>query len=140
MCAELLAEELLDFVYEKKEFYPHSKFLLLPVPTSHKRQKRRGYNQTELVTNYIKKMIPPLCYCTKTLQRDTDKTSQTKKTRTERQKNIAGCFSVLNPHNIRDNVIVVFDDVTTTGATLDEVCKQISKHNPKEILRLTIAH
>ena len=140
MCAELLAEELLDYVYEKREFYPKAKFLLLPIPTSDKRRKQRGYNQTELVADLLKKMMPPLCYCTKTLRRNIDKTSQTKKTRAEREKNVSGCFSILNPDHIKDNVVIVFDDVTTTGATMDEVCKQISQHRPKEILRLTIAH
>lgn len=140
MCAELLGEEILDYVYEKRSFYPKAKFLLLPMPTSDKRRKQRGYNQTELVTSMLKKMIPPLRYCTQTLRRDVNKVSQTKKTRAEREKNVAGCFSVLNPHHIKDNIVIVFDDVITTGATMDEVCREISKHKPKEILRLTIAH
>lgn len=140
MCAELLSEEILDYVYEKKQIYPQATFLLLPVPTSDKRRRQRGYNQTELVGDLIKKMIPPLRYCTQTLRRDVHRSSQTKKSRAERETNVAGCFSVLNPQHIKNNIVIVFDDVITTGATMDEVCKEIQKHKPKEIVRMTIAH
>ena len=139
-CAELLAEELLDFMREKKQFYPKAKFILLPVPVSDKRRKRRGYNQTELVADCIKKMLPSIHYCKQTIRRDMDRTSQTKKTKTEREKNVSGCFSLINTSHIKDNIVIVLDDVTTTGATLDEIEKQISKYAPKEFLRLTISH
>jgi len=139
MCAELLSEKLLDYLYEKREFNPHAKFILLPVPISKKRRKHRGYNQTELVTDYISKMLPPISYCKETLRRDIDKVSQTKKTKNERLENVKGCFSVLNPHHIRNNIVIIFDDVATTGATLTEICNQLSKHQPKEVLRVTIA-
>ncbi len=140
MCAELLAEELLDLVYDKKSFYPNATFLLLPVPTSDKRKRQRGYTQTELVAGHIKKMLPPLQYCTETLRRVRHAPSQTKMSRVDRQKNIRGCFSVFNPDQIRDKIVILFDDVTTTGATLDEISKEITKHRPKEIVYLTIAH
>ena len=139
-CAELLAEELLDFMREKRQFYPQAKFILLPVPVSDKRRKRRGYNQTELLADCIKKMLPNIHYCKQTLRRDSDRTSQTKKTKAERAKNVSGCFSLINTSHIKDNVIIILDDVTTTGATLDEIEKQISKYSPKELLRLTISH
>jgi len=139
-CAELLAEELLDFMREKRQFYPQAKFILLPVPISDKRRRRRGYNQTELVADCIKKMLPNIHYCKQTLRRDMDRTSQTKKTKTERAKNVSGCFSIINTSHIKDNIIIILDDVTTTGATLDEIERNVSKHSPKELMRLTISH
>lgn len=140
MCAELLAEPLLDFVYEKKDFYPSSKFLLLPVPTSTKRLRKRGYNQTELIASYLPKMIPNLCYCNKTLRRTKDTVSQTKRSRSERLTGVQGCFSVFNGNHIKNNVVILLDDVTTTGATLAELKKEISKFEPKEVLCVTVAH
>lgn len=140
MCAELISEELLDFLYEKKEFQPETNIILLPVPISIKRRKQRGYNQTELVTEMVSKMLPPIEYCPHTLRRDIDKTSQTKKNKNERLENIKNCFSVIDKQKIKDSIVVVFDDVITTGATLDTICQEISKHNPKEIMRVTIAH
>lgn len=140
MCAELISEQLLEYMYEKKEFNPNSKFILLPVPISKKRKRHRGYNQTELLAEYVNKMLPPIIYCNKTLRRDIDRPSQTKKTNKEREENVKGCFSIINGQRVRDNIVIILDDVTTTGATIKNVCEQVSKHGPKDILRVTVAH
>ena len=64
---------------------------------------------------------------------------QSSLTKTERKQNIKDAFIVINENDIADKKIILFDDIITTGSTLNECSKILRKANVKEVAILTIA-
>jgi ComF family protein len=91
---------------------------LLPLPLFKKREKKRGYNQAELlaqgISNYFNKPIFP-----DVVQRRLPTETQTHKSRIERWQNMEGTFEITNIEAIAGKHILLIDDVITTGATLE---------------------
>jgi ComF family protein len=92
--------------------------LILPVPLHHTRQRKRGYNQSELIARGMSDIlhIPVL---TSLIIRTMDTLSQTRKSRFERWENVHSVFRCNNPEAIRNKHVLLVDDVITTGATLE---------------------
>jgi len=61
------------------------------------------------------------------------------KDRNKRLKNIQGVFAVKNSEIIRNKVIILVDDITTTGATLNEAGRVLKQAGGKKIIGLTVA-
>ena len=138
-CAELTAKSI-DQVLKKNSILPND-VSLVPIPISSRRLRKRGYSQTELVAERIQKFLPySISYVPNILKRTKDSPSQTKKTATERRKNIKGCFSVIDGTKIKNKVVIVFDDVVTTGATIEEAYNVIKKYHPRDVFFVTLAH
>lgn len=111
---------------------------LVPIPTTNKRKRIRGFNQTELIGKKIAESQNWL-YLPELLVRAGTNTPQTGLKRTDRLTNIKNSFFLNTKYQIPDTNVVVFDDVFTTGATLTEAAKTLRKRGAKHILGLTIA-
>lgn len=90
---------------------------LLPVPLSPKRQRQRGYNQSEMLCRGIRD-ITGIPVMTKILRRKHFKQSQTALMRHQRQENVADMFSLHETAHLEGRHLLLVDDVCTTGATL----------------------
>jgi competence protein ComFC len=120
-----------------------SKPLLVPIPISKKRRRERGYNQTELLCKEILKLDRE-----KVLEIEKNVLIKPEETehqalilnKEERLKNISGTFSLKNRQKIINRNIILIDDVTTTGGTLEEAKKLLKKFEAKKIIAFTIAH
>jgi predicted amidophosphoribosyltransferase len=62
------------------------------------------------------------------------------KDRNVRLKNLAGTFAVKNPELIAKKNIILIDDVTTTGATLNEARRTLKKSGARKVIAFTVAH
>jgi len=114
--------------------------LLVPVPLHPRKLRERGYNQSLLICQTLKKVYPDTEVCDE-LTRLTDTPSQTQFNRKERQKNLRKAFSyknktVTNPHRRR----ILVDDVFTTGATLNACTRAMNKAGIQCIDILTLGH
>lgn len=89
---------------------------LVPIPLHPRRERRRGYNQSEIIAQGISRVtgIPVL---SDAVIRSIHTKTQTKKNKTERAKNVSGIFSVVDAAVLEGKHIVIVDDVITTGAT-----------------------
>ncbi len=97
--------------------------LIVPVPLTKKRQKSRGYNQSELLANQISNNLgAPVV--SDVLQRTKFSRSQTELTSSERYQNLEDCFETQNKDKIKGKKILLVDDVMTTGATV-EACSKL---------------
>lgn len=90
--------------------------ILVPVPLHPKKERKRGYNQSELIAQgiasiYNKPVIPNVLY------RKTASSTQTKKSRYERHVNVEKIFALHETETFRYKHILLIDDVITTGAT-----------------------
>ena len=95
---------------------------LVPLPLFADREKKRGYNQAEVLCDGIAEFlkVPVLPHA---ISRPLATETQTRKNRLERWQNMEGRFRVSHPEQIRGRHILLVDDVITTGATL-EACGQ----------------
>ncbi len=91
--------------------------LIVPVPLSRQRQRRRSYNQSEQIAEGIGR-VAGLPVCTDAVRRTVDNPSQTGIDAFSRADNVAGIFAVVRPEAIAGRHVLLVDDVATTGATL----------------------
>jgi len=96
--------------------------VIIPVPLHKSKIIKRGYNQSEWFAKGLAKgMNKPIDASSLMKIRKTE--SQTKKTRLQRQVNVAESFAVKNISALTNKHIMLVDDIITTGATL-EACTQ----------------
>jgi ComF family protein len=92
--------------------------MIIPVPLHPDKQKKRGYNQSEWLAKGIANGLS-LSYDNSILNRAVASSTQTKKSRFDRWKNVETIFKVENASQIEGKHIVLVDDVITTGATVE---------------------
>lgn len=100
--------------------------VLVPLPLHASKEKKRGYNQSEILCRGIQS-ITGQALSVKNVIRTTPTESQTHKHRTERWDNVEGTFEVSNPDALRGKHVLLVDDVVTTGSTL-EACADAILH------------
>ena len=91
---------------------------LVPLPLHPQRQKKRGYNQAEVLCRGMAQSlaIPVLeQVVSRTMQTET----QTHKNRESRWQNMEGKFILNHPSLLENKHVMLVDDVITTGATLE---------------------
>jgi len=110
--------------------------LIVPMPLSAQRLRERGFNQAlELARVAARSVQAPVdaALCVKT--RETS--PQTRLPWKERRKNIRGAFVVLG--DVTGRHVVVVDDVLTTGATLNELARNLKRAGAASVTGWVIA-
>jgi ComF family protein len=115
--------------------------LLVPVPLHRSRQRTRGFNQAELIARMAIRELRDLTidFSPKALVRKRSTESQTGYTREQRRENLRGAFALRQPANIADRIVLLVDDVLTTGATADECARVLLRAGAKQVLVTTVA-
>ena len=113
--------------------------ILIPVPLHPRRERWRGFNQSELLG---KKLANHFGWQVKTdiLSRQRYTQPQMSLKGQERKTNIIKAFKVNSPLSdlIFSSPLIVFDDVWTTGSTLKEAGKALKMAGFKNVWGLTI--
>ncbi len=111
--------------------------VIVPVPLHFKKQKLRGYNQSEVFARGLEEQwaIPVNAY---TLVRAVATETQTKKTRMQRWMNVEEIFLVKGTDLVGRHVLLV-DDVITTGATIEACAKALLDAGAAEVSIMAIA-
>ncbi len=89
---------------------------LVPIPLHPKRERKRGYNQSEIIAMGISH-VTGIPVVNSAVVRSVNTKTQTRKSKSERAKNVSGIFSVVDKAALAQKHIVIIDDVITTGAT-----------------------
>jgi ComF family protein len=136
---ESLGTVLSMYLQEHTALYPPETTILVPVPLHPKRERERGYNQVTVILEAATRHSPyrnlPL------LVRTTDTTPQSHLKRTERLSHLKNVFAYRHSRldwNSVEHVILV-DDVTTTGSTLQSARSALQPHLPKHVRLHTLA-
>jgi ComF family protein len=111
--------------------------LLIPVPLHKKRLKWRGFNQAELLAEVIAENFG-LEMDAVSLKRILHKKAQAKLRGRERYLNLKDCF-VWTGESLAGRNILLIDDVSTTGSTLNECAAQLKKAGASEVWGLVLA-
>lgn len=114
--------------------------VLVPVPLHWTRLWHRRYNQAALLAIEIARMVGKP-YLADTLQRHKRTESQGRKSRSERERNVRGAFT-LHPRRrarVEGKSVLLVDDVMTTGATIDACSRLLLKGGARQVDVLTLA-
>ena len=114
-------------------------FLVLPVPIHKLRKKERKYNHMDLVAKEFSK-LSGYNFNEKFLLRLKDTQKQYNLSKKERIENIKNAFDLNLNQNIDKNTpLLIIDDITSTGITLEEIIKLLKKNGYKNIICLTLS-
>ncbi|MBK9291958.1 MAG: ComF family protein [Bacteroidetes bacterium] len=109
--------------------------LLVPVPLHPKRERKRGYNQSEVIARGINE-ITGIAISRNNLLRGVATQTQTKKSREERWKNVKDIFAVRQPEAFAGQHLLLIDDVITTGSTIEGCIRALE---PIQGIRISVA-
>lgn len=112
--------------------------IILCVPMYKEKKKQRGYNQAELITKELAKKLH-IDISLDNLVKIKDTKKQSTLTKTERMQNLKGVFEVKNKGILKNKNVILFDDIFTTGSTVNECCNVLKKAGAKGIAVLTLA-
>ncbi|MCK5819548.1 MAG: ComF family protein [Psychromonas sp.] len=105
---------------------------LLPVPLHLDKLRKRGFNQAELIAQVVSKALRiPILYNTAIRNKNT--VAQEGLSLYQRKKNLNGAFFIKNNQALKNKHIVIIDDVVTTGATVNSLCKALIEKNVKQL-------
>jgi len=111
--------------------------LVAPVPAGKQRLAERGYNQVALIAGPLADFMKK-DYSSKILQRARETRTQVGLTPEQRKQNVSGAFQA-NAARVSGRVVLVVDDVATTGATLVACSEALRTAGAKNVYALTLA-
>ncbi|MBU2553756.1 MAG: ComF family protein [Bacteroidales bacterium] len=130
--------KLLGHDLKKDGLFQHTQ-VVVPVPLHPKKQRIRGYNQSEQIAIGLAEAMQ-ISYSTNNLIRNTFTETQTKKSRYSRWENVSGKFSVIHPEKLEGKNVLLVDDVLTTGATLEACAQELIKVKGIKVSVATLAY
>ena len=112
---------------------------IVPIPLHPKRQRKRGYNQSQKIAEGISNITKTPIIADAVIRRIYTNT-QTRKNKEERAENVQGIFEVVDCNVLENKHILVLDDVITTGATCISCAETILKQsNVKSVSFASVA-
>lgn len=136
LLGKVLREYLLELSSEEAGL--SGKIVCIPIPLSRKRKGERGYNQVEKILEFALSNDIDAVLDTSLLSRTRDTLPQTTLTREARLLNMGGAF--VSASADPSITYVVVDDVTTTGATLQDAVRALEEAGATHIIPLALAH
>jgi len=130
---EMLARPLIQLVMEEDWDID----LVVPVPLSVARKIERGYNQAALLARPLV-LATGWSYQPGALKRTKETKSQVGLTLSERHSNVSGAFMATRDW-VAGKHILLIDDVTTSGATLESCSRALRAAGALEVYCVTIA-
>lgn len=111
---------------------------LVPVPLHRLRHLSRGFNQSEVLARRLRKrtglpLVQPLVRVRRTPM-------QTQlHSRAKREENLRDAFGLISGKRIEGRHVVLVDDITTTGATLQAMARALKPAKPASLSAIVIA-
>lgn len=136
-CYDII-NELVEKAFKTIELNLPPDIYITYVPMYRKKEKRRGFNQAELIAKKVgERTNRPVV---KLLEKIKDNRSQVGLGPQERAENVKNVFKMIEvrPQSMWQNVLIV-DDVYTTGATMGECIKILKKAGVKNVWGFTLS-
>ena len=133
-----LAGPLADILYDFLQRNPLPAQFLVPVPLHLKRLKERGYNQSALLAVELSKLtripVNDACLIRKGYTRPQAKTEAVE----QRLNNVRAAFACRD-FSLKGKQILLIDDVSTSGATLDACARELKSAGAASVCGLALA-
>ena len=129
-----------EFIVKNKKAFDFIKKydIIIPVPIHKKRLKTRGYNQSELIAKELTKRTK-LIFLKDVLVKKINNNDQSTLNKKEREENAKNVYKLINSEKIKNKNVLIFDDIYTTGATINSCIKELENVGVKNIGILTLA-
>jgi ComF family protein len=128
----LLAERLSAFLaYRLDDDLPRPS-QLLPVPMSPRRLRARGFNQAQLLAQWLSRGLA-IPVGSNILVRTRETPSQQGLDLAARQQNLQGAFGLAPGAMVTDKHVAIVDDVMTTGATAQALAKVLKQAGARRV-------
>jgi ComF family protein len=147
--AENIYAKIMEELSELAIFQNFNNAILIPIPLSPKRYRERGFNQAQLICEEIIRISKTRSAVLSLEKNILIKTKETEhqariKDRNIRLKNLTGSFAIKNKKEnmefLKGKNIILIDDITTTGATLNEARKILKQASARKVIAFTVAH
>jgi len=112
---------------------------LVPVPLHWTRRWRRGFNQSEILAGALGRELGVPCRPS-WLGRIRRTPPQIRQTSAQRRGNVHNAFATPGNLALTGQIVVLVDDVLTTGATAHEAARALRRANPERIIVAVLAH
>ena len=109
---------------------------MVPVPMPRAKQRRRGYNQAELLARELSKITGIECD-TSLLTKRRSRATQSTLARAVRRANVRNTFE--SSSSVADRSILLVDDITTTGETLRACAAELTRHGAARVCAIAVA-
>ncbi len=109
---------------------------VVPVPLHWRKRFKRGFNQSALIA---KRLDFGDARFNTDLVRTRYTNEQVGLSSAARRKNVKGAFAVRRRHDFEGENVCLFDDIKTTGATLNECAKVLKEAGAKKVFAFVLA-
>ncbi len=109
--------------------------VLIPVPLHRSKQRKRGYNQAEVLAKGIGSLMK-IPVDNGVITRVKRTTPQKELNDRERYNNLENAFQIL-PDSVKYKNIILVDDIYTTGATIDACARILAAYGAENIYFIT---
>ena len=121
------------FQVDIQDYFKKKQGLICPIPLSQQRYEQRGFNQVEA---FLEAAQIPM---TKLLSKSVDTVPQSERTRKERLQAIQPFQMIGSPEQVKNQSILLVDDVYTTGRTIFHAAEVLLSYKPKSIRSVSLA-
>ena len=128
-----IARRLAALMRRHGEDVLHGADALVPVPLHRSRLRTRGFNQAEDLAQHLDLPVA------RVLRRVRATTSQTDLPASRRHANVRGAFALTRRAEVEGRRLVLIDDVSTTGATLEACARVLRAAGAAEVRALVAA-
>lgn len=111
--------------------------VVTPLPLHRFRERWRGFNQAAILAQHISAELGTP-YADVLIRHRSTKTQKDLK-RAERLVNIHNSFSIAPHADVTHTTVLLVDDVTTSGSTLQEAAKILKQHGAPQVVGITLA-
>jgi ComF family protein len=134
---KVLEDLLVEAIKRSPRYARDDNFIISFTPLHHRRLAERGFNQAELLAQTVSKKLKIPCESLLIKIKSTKR--QVGLTGDIRRKNLTGVFKLKNSIDVNKKQILIIDDITTTGTTLNECAKVLRAAGAKEVWGLVVA-
>lgn len=140
-----IARALVDYIHLDSDILENAFFV--PIPMHFIEKQKRGYNHAEYIATLLSKKYNREIH-TLLSKKYTEKRQVEEKTRGKRMKAMRDIFDIEKKYLknkatlelLKRKKVILIDDVTTTGATLEEARKTLFREGYRDVVAITIAH
>jgi ComF family protein len=113
--------------------------IIVPVPLHAERMRSRGFNQASVVAQALSKALRLPVHETSLRRIASSEKYRAGLDARGRMETVSGAFEVRDPRVVADEIVLLVDDVFTTGATVSACAAALTEAGAREVFVLTIA-
>jgi ComF family protein len=126
----------IPYILKQIEYLNERIDIITSVPMSRKKMIKRGYNQSELIAKEVAKQTG-IEFC-EILKENRRAKQQRSLNYDERFINVIDRYKTIKNNKFEDKVVLIIDDVFTTGATINECSRKLILSGAAKIFSITL--